>query len=315
MEWKKFTIKTLSTAEDIITGILADLEIYSVEIEDKVALTEAEKAQMFVDIAEARPDDGIAYISFYMEDGEDYRSVLDSLRDELVEASKYTDLGELTIETSNTEDQDWINNWKQYFKQFYIDDILFIPSWEKINDNQKDGMVIHIDPGTAFGTGGHETTQLCIKKLRQCVKKGDKVLDVGTGSGILSMLAFKFGAKKIVATDLDPCSVDACTDNFEKNDLKDADFKLIIGNLISDSDVQQEVGYGEYDIVVANILADVLVPLTPQAVKAMKDGAYYITSGIIDGKQQVVAKAMEDAGLTVVSIEDQGEWHCVTGRK
>jgi len=315
MEWKKFTIKTLSTAEDIITGILSDLEIYSVEIEDKVALTEAEKAQMFVDIAEERPDDGLAYISFYMEEGQEYKSVIEALRNELIEASKYTELGELTIETSSTEDLDWINNWKQYFKQFYIDDILFIPSWEEVSEDNNASMIIHIDPGTAFGTGGHETTQLCIKKLRECVKEGDKILDVGTGSGILSILAFKFGASSIMATDLDPSSVDACADNFEKNDLTDADFKLIIGNLICDESVQEEVGFGEYDIVVANILANVLVPLTPQAVKAMKDGAYFITSGIIDGKEQVVAKAMEDAGLTVVSIEDQGEWHCVTGRK
>lgn len=342
MEWKKFTIKTTSAAEEVVTGILADLEIYSVEIEDSVPLTEAEKAQMFVDIAPVRPDDGAAYISFYVEDTEDWKSVLNNVQQALLQnKSMYMlmaqeegadepllDMGECTITTSETEDADWINNWKQFFQHFYIGDILFKPSWETENQNDeeiiakamaedgiKPSMVIHIDPGTAFGTGKHETTQLCIKKLQEMVKPGDTVLDVGTGSGVLAMLAFKFGAKKIFATDLDPCSVDACADNLGKNGLAEADFHLVIGNLIDDKKVQDETGYECYDIVVANILADVLIPLTPAAVKAMKPGAYFITSGIIQGKEQSVADAMKAAGLSVEAIEEQGEWRLVMGRK
>lgn len=315
MEWKKFTIKTLSDAEDIVTGVLADNEIYSIEIEDTVPLTDQEKAQMFVDIAPERNDDGIAYISFYLEEGEDYKSKLEAVNASLQEAAGYCDLGELSITTESTEDQDWINNWKQYFKQFYIDDILFIPSWEEVKNPGDASMIIHIDPGTAFGTGSHETTQLCIRELKEYVKEGYDVLDVGTGSGILAMMAFKFGAKSVYATDLDPCSVDACQDNFKKNSLGDENFTLVIGNIIDDAKVQKDAGFEKYDIVVANILADVLVPLTPAAVAAMKKGAYFITSGIIEGKEQLVAKAMEDAGLKVVSIKEQGEWRCVTGMK
>jgi len=321
MEWKKFTIKTTAEAEDIITGILAELEIYSVEIEDNVPLTEAEKSQMFVDIAPLRENDGIAYISFYIEDTEDYKGLLISVQKALLEAKDIyeVDMGELTIETSATEDADWINNWKQYFNHFYIDDILFTPSWESsetmIEEGKEPSLVINIDPGTAFGTGKHETTQLCIKKLRSLVKAGDDVLDVGTGSGVLAMMALKFGAKSVFATDLDPCSVDACKDNFEKNDLSEADFELIIGNLIDDKAVQDKAGYEKYDIVVANILADVLIPLTPAAVAALKKGGYFITSGIIEGKEDSVAEAMKAAGLEIVSIESQGEWRCVTGVK
>lgn len=340
MEWKKFTIKTTALAEEIITGILAELEIYSVEIEDSVPLTEAEKAQMFVDIAPVRENDGCAYVSFYVEDTEDYRLLLANVSKEL-EAYKQqyedslkagdgllVDPGELTITSSETADVDWINNWKQYFSHFYIDDILFTPSWESNEESDEEiiktaerengirpSMVIHIDPGTAFGTGKHETTQLCIKKLRELVKKDDVVLDVGTGSGVLAMLACKFGAKSVFATDLDPCSVPACEDNFAKNSLEDADFNLIIGNIIDDKSVQDAAGYEKYDIVVANILADILIPLTPAAAAAVKKGGYFVTSGIIEGREQDVAKAMEASGLTVTAIESQGEWRMVAGRK
>lgn len=331
MEWKKFTITTRAEAEDIITGILAELEIYSVEIEDSVPLTEAEKAQMFVDIAPVREDDGNAYVSFYVEDTEDWKGVLVNVQKAL-ETAKGQEwgsiLGDCTITTSETEDVDWINNWKQYFSHFYIGDILFKPSWEteelsdaeliaqaKEEDNVEASMVIHIDPGTAFGTGKHETTQLCIKKLRELVKTGDKILDVGTGSGVLAMLALKFGADSVYATDLDPCSVDACKDNLGKNGLENADFQLIIGNLIDDEKVQKAAGYECYDIVVANILADVLIPLTPAAVAAMKKGAYFVTSGIIEGREDSVADAMKAAGLEIVAVESQGEWRCVVGKK
>lgn len=323
MEWKKYTIKTKSEAEDIITGMLADLGIYSVEIEDSVPLTDAEKAQMFVDIAPVREDDGCAYVSFYVEAGDDYKTILMQVQDALKEVLERYKLnpeasinpGELTIATSETEDEDWINNWKQYFKQFYIDDILFIPSWEKVEDDANEKLVIHIDPGTAFGTGKHETTQLCIRELRNHVKSGDRILDVGTGSGVLAMLALKFGAKSVFATDLDPCSVDACKDNFFKNGLKNADFNLIIGNIIDDKNVQDKAGYEVYDVVVANILADILIPLTPAAVAAMKKDGVFITSGIIEGREKDVADAMKNAGLEILDIKAQGEWRCVVGKK
>jgi ribosomal protein L11 methyltransferase len=215
---------------------------------------------------------------------------------------------------SETEDEDYINNWKKYFHQFYIDDILFIPSWEEPVSGEHNGMTIHIDPGTAFGTGMHETTQLCIRALRKYATDGCRVLDVGTGSGVLSILAFKFGAGEVMATDLDICAEAATADNLAANGLEDADFKLIIGNLIDDAKVQDEVGKG-YDIVVANILAEVLVPLMPAGIRALKDGGIYIMSGIIDDKEETVVNACKENGLKVLEVNRQGEWVNVTAAK
>ena len=214
-----------------------------------------------------------------------------------------------------TEDLDWINNWKQYFHQFYIDDILVIPSWEEVGPRDQDRLVLHIDPGTAFGTGMHETTQLCVRQLRKYVTSGTRLLDVGTGSGILSILSLMFGAEHALGTDLDVCAVDAVADNCRANGIAQEDFELLIGNIITDRAIQDRVGYACYDIVAANILAEVLVPLTPVIVRHLKPGGIYITSGIIDNKEQVVREAAVAAGLSIVEVTYQGEWVSVTCRK
>ena len=286
MKWNKFTLKTRSEVEDIVISTLADVGIEGVEIQDKQPLTESDKQQMFVDIMPDIPDDdGIAYLNFYLDVDEDKEKVLADVRAALAEMQEFLDLGECTITESETEDKDWINNWKQYFKQFYVDDILIIPSWEEVKPEDRDKMIIHIDPGTAFGTGMHETTQLCIRQLKKYVTKDTELLDVGTGSGILSIIALKLGARHAVGTDLDPCAVPAVEENKEVNGIPVEAFDMMIGNIIDDKEVQDRVGYEKYDIVTANILADVLVPLTPVIVHQMKPGAVYITSGILDVKE------------------------------
>ena len=316
MKWNKFTLKTRSEVEDIVISTLADVGIEGVEIQDKQPLTESDKQQMFVDIMPDIPDDdGIAYLNFYLDVDEDKEKVLADVRAALAEMQEFLDLGECTIIESETEDKDWINNWKQYFKQFYVDDILIIPSWEVVKPEDRDKMIIHIDPGTAFGTGMHETTQLCIRQLKKYVTKDTELLDVGTGSGILSIIALKLGARHAVGTDLDPCAVPAVEENKEVNGIPVEAFDMMIGNIIDDKEVQDKVGYGKYDIVTANILADVLVPLTPVIVHQMKPGAVYITSGILDVKEEVVKEAVVAAGLEVVEVTHQGEWVSVTARK
>ena len=225
------------------------------------------------------------------------------------------EIGEGSVTVSKTEDIDWINNWKQYFHQFYIDDLLVIPSWETVRPEDADKKILHIDPGTAFGTGMHETTQLCIRQIRKYLTSETEILDVGTGSGILAILALMYGAKHAVGTDLDPCAVEAVAQNMESNGIAKDSFRMMIGNIITDKDVQDQVGYECYDIVVANILADVLVPLTPVIVRQMKKGGIYITSGIIDDKEQTVRDAVEAAGLEIVEVTYQGEWVSVTARK
>ena len=316
MKWNKFTLKTRAEMEDIVIATLAEAGVQGVEIEDRQPLTEYDKQQMFVDILPDMPeDDGVAYLNFYLEPEDDKEQILADVKKALDELQEFLDLGECTITESETEDKDWINNWKTYFKQFYVDDILIIPSWEEVKEEDKDKMIIHIDPGTAFGTGMHETTQLCIRQLKKYVTPETELLDVGTGSGILSIIALKLGAKHAVGTDLDPCAVPAVEENKEANGIPADAFDMMIGNIIDDKIVQDTVGYEKYDIVTANILADVLVPLTPVIVHQMKPGGLYITSGILDVKEEVVKEAVTAAGLEIVEVTHQGEWVSVTARK
>ena len=316
MKWNRFTVKTKTEAEDIVISTLAEVGIEGVEIQDHQPLTEEDKAQMFVDIMPDGPeDDGIAYLNFYLEEDADKEAILKDVREALDDLKNFMDIGEATIEESQTEDKDWINNWKQYFHQFYVDDILIVPSWEEVKAEDKDKMILHIDPGTAFGTGMHETTQLVIRQLKKYVTPDTEMLDVGTGSGILGIVALKLGAKHVLGTDLDPCAVPAVAENKEANQIVDETFDMVIGNIIDDKAIQDQAGYEKYDIVTANILADVLIPLTPVIVNQMKKGAYYITSGILDVKEEVVVEAVKAAGLTVVEVTHQGEWVSVTARK
>lgn len=327
MKWTKFRIKTITEAEDIIISTLYDIGLEGAQIEDKVPLTALEKEQMFVDILPEGPeDDGIAYLSFFVEEKEDGSlevngmpadrdTIVKQIKEELDGLRLFMEIGEGSVTVSKTEDIDWINNWKQFFHQFYIDDLLVIPSWETVRPEDADKKILHIDPGTAFGTGMHETTQLCIRQIRKYLTSETEILDVGTGSGILAILALMNGAKHAVGTDLDPCAVEAVAQNMESNGIAKDSFRMMIGNIITDKDVQDQVGYECYDIVVANILADVLVPLTPVIVRQMKKGGIYITSGIIDDKEQTVRDAVEAAGLEIVEVTYQGEWVSVTARK
>jgi ribosomal protein L11 methyltransferase len=320
MKWKKFTVKTITDAEDIIISTLYDIGLEGAQIEDKVPLTPLEKEQMFVDILPDGPkDDGIAYLSFFVEDSEenpvDSDELTAKIKQELDGLRNFMDVGEGSVMVSETEDIDWINNWKQFFHQFYIDDLLVIPSWEEVKPEDKDKKILHIDPGTAFGTGMHETTQLCIRQLKKHLTPETELLDVGTGSGILAIISLMYGIKHAVGTDLDPCAVESVRENMKANNIQPECFEMMIGNIITDKSVQDSVGYEKYDIVVANILADVLVPLTPVIVNQLKPGGVYITSGIIDNKEQVVRDAVTQAGLEVIDVTYQGEWVNVTARK
>lgn len=346
MKWKKLTVKTVTDAEDIIISELYDLGLEGAMIEDHVPLTAWEKEQMFVDILPDGPeDDGIAYLSFFVEvpsDDEekgiatqnglsddmdnsyfivsngqapDMDALVEAVRNKLSEIREYMDIGEGCITISETEDKDWLNNWKEFFHQFYIDDLLVTPSWEEIKPEDQDKKILHIDPGTAFGTGMHETTQLCIRQLKKYITPETVLLDVGTGSGILAIVSLMYGIKEAVGTDLDPCAVEAVRENMEVNGVNADQFEMMIGNIISDPEIQDRVGYERYDIVVANILAEVLLPLTPVVKKCLKPGGIYITSGIIAEKEQLVVDAVKAAGMEVLEVTRQNEWVSVTARR
>lgn len=319
MRWKKFTLTTTTEAVDLISSAFDEIGIEGIEIEDNTPLTEAETKGMFIDILpELPPDEGVARVSFYLDPDSDVDidEMLKRVDESLDELAMFTDLGARTIESSETEDKDWINNWKQYFKPFTVDDILIKPTWEEIPVEHKEKLLIEIDPGTAFGTGQHETTQLCIRQLKKYVTPETRILDVGTGSGILGITALKLGAKEVFGTDLDENAIVAVKENMEANDIAPEKFKVLKGNIIDDEAVKAEVGFEAYDLVVANILADIIILLQKEITVHMKKGAIFITSGIINMKEEAVKKAFaENDAFELVEITYQGEWVSVTVRK
>ena len=318
MKWKKYTIETTTAAEDFMSSMLMELGIEGIEIEDNIPLTKEDQADMFIDfLPELPPDEGISHVSFYIEDdGSDQTEILKRVKIGLEDLRSMVDVGSGMITSSETEDLDWINIWKIYFTSFTIDDILIKPTWEELKDEDKDKLLIEIDPGISFGTGKHETTQLCIRQLEKYIKGGSpKVLDVGCGSGILSIVALKLGARAVVGTDLDKDCMISTRDNMQVNHLDASLGEFYVGNLIDDTTLQEKVGTQEYEIVVANILADVIIPMAPVIPDRLKQGGYFITSGIIDFRENDVKEAIENAGLTIVEINHQGEWVNITARK
>ncbi len=317
MKWRKYTLTTTTQAVDLISSMCGEIGIEGIEIEDNVPLTESETKGMFIDILpELPPDDGVARVSFYLDDLSKEAEILKALETGLDELAAFVDLGQRTLDISETEDKDWINNWKQYFKPFTVDDILIKPTWEEIPEGQEDKLLIQIDPGTAFGTGQHETTQLCIRQLRRYMTKGAKILDVGTGSGILGITALKLGAGEVYGTDLDENAIAATGENLEANGIGGGQFHVIQGNLIDDKVIKDWAGYECYDIVVANILADVIIRLIPEVVPHLKHGGIFIASGIIDTKENAVKKALgASPELELLETVCQGEWVSVTARR
>ena len=319
MKWNKYSIQTTTDAVDMISSALNDIGIEGIEIEDNVQLTKEEAKSMFVDfIPDLPPDDGRAKVNFYIDSEEDDGSMLEKVKAELEDLRMFIDIGEGTITESETEDKDWINNWKKYFSSFTIGDILIKPTWEEVKPEDADKFMIEIDPGISFGTGKHETTQLCIKQLIKYIegaKEAPTVLDVGCGSGILSIVALKLGAKEVVGTDLDADCMISTRDNMQVNHLDEKLGAFYVGNLIDDTELQKKVGTEKYDIVVANILADVIIPMAPVIPDRLKEGGYFITSGIIDFKENEVKEAIEAAGLKVIEINHQGEWVNITAQK
>lgn len=272
---------------------------------------------MYVDLLpdEIAPNDGTAKISCYIDPDEDIEALSMKISQMLKEVGQFLDVGAATLSFGETEDKDWINNWKQFFKPFRLDDSIIIkPTWETVNDRREGDIIVEIDPGTAFGTGSHETTRLCISQIKRFLKPGDKVLDLGCGSGILSIIALKLGAGKVVGTDIDPNAIIATKENLAVNHIEEGSMIPYEGNLLEDEALCEKIGEGQYDIVVANILADVIIPLSSIARRFMKEGAYFITSGIINTKEEEVKEAMVKNGFEIVDIISMGEWVSIVGR-
>lgn len=316
MGWIKYSINTTTDAQDFILAMLVDLEIDSIEIENNVPVSGDKQGGEFAELQPDLPEDfGLSKVSFYLDENADHELLISQVKSELKELKEMMNIGEGTIDTSITKQEDWINNWKQYFKSFVIDDILIKPTWEEVDGENADKILIEIDPGVSFGTGKHETTQLCIRQLINYLKKGDEILDIGCGSGILSIVANKLGASHAVGTDIDEDCIESSYENFSVNKIDKSFGDFFVGNLIDDVSLQDKVGYEKYDIVVANILADIIIAMAPVIPQTMKKGAILITSGIIDFKESEVKNALEAVGLSILEINHQGEWVNITAKK
>ncbi len=317
MKWIKYTLKTTTAASELVIAMMVEAGIDGVEIEDNVPISEADKKRMFIDFLPILPiDEGVCYLSFYLEDETNEKEILEAVNEGLTELKDFVDVGEGTISKSETEDKDWINNWKQFFKSFTVDDIVIKPTWEDVKPEYVGKMLIEIDPGIAFGTGMHETTQLCMRQLNKYVKKGDAILDVGCGSGILSIVALKLEAARAVGVDIDENATIATGENLEVNHIDKNMCKVYTGNILEDKVLEDKIGYDCFDIVTANILADVLLPLTPIVPAHLKKGGLFITSGIIDTKEEEVKQAIIDNGnYEIVEITRQKDWSSITARR
>ena len=317
MKWNKYRLKTTTQATDFVCGLLIELGIHGMEVEDNVQLSREEKEKQFIDyLADLPEDDGTAYISFYTEENDSAETVLEQLREKLKEAGSFVDVGEGSIEKSMTEDVDWVNNWKKYFRSFTVNNFYIKPTWEEVDEAHKGMQMIEIDPGTAFGTGKHDTTQLCMKQLMKYVKAGDKILDLGCGSGILSIVAKKLGAGAVTMTDIDGAAIAASKENFEVNHISADDVTMIEGNILEDEVMQADFEREQYDIVVANILADVIIPIAGIVDRFLKQGGVFISSGIIYMKEEEVKESINrNENLKLIHIEKQGDWRAIMAEK
>lgn len=354
MKWTKFTLETTTEAVDLISDLLSDLGIEGIEVSDKVQITEEERRHLFIDFLPGLgEDDGQAVITFYTDPSEDTEAILNNVKEGLSELSEFINIGSGRLEVSDTEDKDWINNWKQFFKPFRLDDTIIIkPTWESLSEVKDTDLVIEIDPGTSFGTGSHETTKLCILSLKKFMKEGYSVLDAGSGSGILSIIAKKLGAGEVLGIDIDPLATEAAIENASVNGITASEIpmteytsparvqekaeaaetkasenttkvekmmetgmRFVTGNIIEDHGFRENVGKEHFDLVVANILADVIVPLSGVIGENMKPGGIFISSGIINTKETVVEQALTKNRFTILEINRMGDWVSFVAQK
>lgn len=329
MEWNKYRIKTTTEAEDFVAGMLLELGITGVQIEDNLQISKEDMEAQFIGyLADLPEDDGVAYVSFYTSKARDNRpdeqasveaadeALLEQIRTKLKEANSFINIGEGSIVKSSTKEEDWINNWKKYFKGFTVENFYIKPTWQKLEPQYADYKLIEIDPGTAFGTGKHETTQLCITGLAKHLREGDSVLDIGCGSGILSLVAKKLGAGHVDMSDIDPAAITASYENFEVNNEPTDDIEIVVGDIIGDDELKQRYEDKKYDVVVANILADVIIPIAGFVDRFLKPGGLFISSGIIYMKEDDVVDAVNNNdNLEVVELIAQGDWRSVVARR
>lgn len=325
MKWRRITLETTSDYESLIADMLCEKGFDGIEMVDSQPISDADVAEMFIDIPpELDENDNSARVNCYIEMDEDTDEKLELIKEGLDELSMFMDISQVKISVSETEDKDWMNNWKEFFKPFRIDDSIVIkPTWEALEEVKPDDMVIQIDPGSAFGTGAHETTKLCILALKKYIKQGDVVLDVGCGSGILSIASIMLGASACLGTDIDNNAVLVSCENAEVNNIltvnngfltENGKINFLAGNVINDNDFRKNVGINKYDIVVANILADIIMPLSDVVRENMNEDALFISSGILATREAEVKERLLHNGFEIVDTFYMGDWVSIVAK-
>ena len=313
--WTEVEILTNSAGIEPLTGILLMIGINGMQIENADDFNEflagTQTYWDYVDDDLMRLKDCETKVIIYLPENSQGRDMLALLKQELSKLKQTGEYGSLDLHLKNVKEEDWENNWKQYFKPFAIGNRFLIkPSWETIGDSQG-RKILEIDPGMSFGTGTHETTQLCLEAMESVIHEDDCVLDLGCGSGILSIGAFLLGARNVTFVDIDQNSVEISEQNLRKNQISPQQFSGFCGNIIEDESLQQKIGFGKYQVILANIVADVLKGMSGIFRSFLQEHGTLIVSGIITQRREEVIDTIVAQGFQVEKTFERGHWSCV----
>ncbi len=322
MNWTEVSIYTTTNGLEIINGAMIKLGINDAVIEDAGVFEDFLNNETlnwdYYDEDLAKMKDKESCIKVYLADNHQGREQLKKINDfidELKKENNSIDLGRLIVETKVLNDEDWANNWKQYFKPFVVSDKIIIkPSWEEYNEPTGDKIILEIDPGMSFGTGQHHTTRLCIEQIVKFIKKDMEVLDMGCGSGILSIAALLLGAKSCVGVDIDENAVHIAKENAALNHIYSDKFNVYCGDVTEDTALQEKIGYNKYDMIAVNIIAQIIMGMSETFPKFLKKGGLVIASGIIKKYLQDVIDDFEGLGFEIMEINESEEWVSITAK-
>ncbi len=317
MNWLQVAIETTTEGIDKVCEALTSVGVVGFEIEDKddfnTFLEENRQSWDYVDEDLYNEKQGPTRVKIYIEENEKTPEMLASIKTALKKIA-CEEYGSLEMTMENMAQEDWENNWRQYFKPIYVgDNIIIKPHWEEVEDAEGK-LVFEIDPGMTFGSGQHETTRMCVEALEKVVAKGNTVADLGCGSGILSVISLLLGARYAYAVDIDPNCEKIAYENAALNNIGKDIYKVECGNVLNDKNLCDKLANEKYDVVVANIVADVIIPLSKKVRSFMKEGAYFITSGIIDFRKGDVEAALLENGFEIIETKHDGDWYAFVCR-